>query len=479
MRLQNQSVLRTQCLIDGDWVGAGVTAVHNPASGAEIALVPSLDAREVTAAIDAADTAFSAWAAMTGKARGKVLRRWAELLMVHCEDLATILTAEQGKPLAEARAEIGSAAGYFEFFSEEASRVAGELIQAPRVDSRIMVHHKAIGVVAAITPWNFPAGMVARKLAPALAAGCVVVLKPAPDTPLTALAIAGLGLEAGLPRGALNVVTGDAAVIGPVFTGDARVSMVSFTGSTQVGRLLAAQSAPTVKKLGLELGGHAPFIVLADADIDAAVAGAFNAKYRNMGQTCVSPNRFYVHESLHAAFLSGLEEMVAGLVVGDGFDPDTTQGPLINMQAVEKVERHVADAVARGGVVRAGGGRHPSGGTYFEPTIIDGVTNEMLLAQEETFGPVAPVSTFRDLEAVIASANASPYGLASYIYGRDISAILTLAERLDYGMVGINAIHLGLETAPIGGVKQSGLGREGSRHGLLEYCEMQYLLLGV
>lgn len=479
MKLQDQGLFRAQCWVGGDWIGVGVTPVRDPASGVEIARVPVLGAVEVDAAVASARGALAGWSALTGKARGAVLRRWADLLLEHCEDLANILTAEQGKPLAEARAEIVSAASYFEFFAEEARRVGGELIQAPRSDSRIMVRHKAIGVVAAITPWNFPASMVARKLAPALAAGCTIVLKPAPETPLTALAMAELGQRAGLPQGALNVVTGEAAVIGAVLTGHADVTMISFTGSTQIGRLLAAQSAPTIKKLGLELGGHAPFVVLADADLDAAVAGAFGAKYRNMGQTCVCPNRFFVHETLHAEFLMRLADQVAALVVGDGRDPASTQGPLINMLAVEKVERHVADAVAQGGTLLAGGSRHQLGGTYFEPTIIDGVTDVMLLAQEETFGPVAAVTAFSDLEAVVSSVNASPYGLAGYVYGRDISTVLTLAERLDYGMVGINAVHLGLEVAPIGGLKQSGLGREGSHHGLLDYCEMQYLLLGI
>ncbi len=463
----------------GAWQGEPADAVHNPATGEEIVRVPSLGADGARAAIAAAREAFGGWSALTGRERGAVLRRWAGLLRDNVEDLAFILTAEQGKPLAEARAEIASAAGYFEFFAEEAARVGGEIIQAPRRDSRILVQYRPIGVVAAITPWNFPVSMAARKLAPALAAGCTLVLKPAPETPLSALAMAELGLRAGLPAGVLNVVTGEAAAIGAVLTGHDDVAFISFTGSTAVGRLLMAQSAPTIKKLGLELGGHAPFIVLEDADLDAAVAGAFAAKFRNMGQTCVCPNRFFVHESLHAAFLDRLVERAGELAVGDGAQDGVTQGPLINAQAVAKVERHLADAVAAGARILAGGRRHALGGNYFEPTVLDGVTDAMLVAREETFGPVAPVTAFSDIEQVLASANASPYGLAAYVYGRDLGRVLPLAERLDYGMVGINAIHLGLEMAPIGGLKQSGLGREGSSHGLLEYCEMQYLLLGV
>jgi succinate-semialdehyde dehydrogenase/glutarate-semialdehyde dehydrogenase len=321
--------------------------------------------------------------------------------------------------------------------------------------------------------------MVARKLAPSLAAGCSVVLKPAPQTPFSALALADLASRAGVPAGVLNVVTGDAAIIGTALTGDHRVSFVSFTGSTAVGRLLMRQSAPTVKKLGLELGGHAPFIVLADADLDAAATGAFAAKFRNMGQTCVCPNRFFVHESVRAGFMDRLSSHVAGLVTGDGTDPATTQGPLVNTAALAKVEAHVADALAHGARLVCGGTRDPLGGTWYRPTILDGVTDAMLVAQEETFGPVAAISGYDDLDAVIATVNRAPYGLAAYVYGRDLSTILRTAERLDCGMVGLNAVHLGLEMAPIGGTKQSGLGREGSRHGLLDYCEMQYLLVGV
>lgn len=479
LKLNDPSLLRAQCLVDSAWQGSPVHAVTNPATGETIGSVPSLDTGSVEAAVDAARRGFDGWSALTGRERAVVLRRWSGLLRDHNEDLARILTAEQGKPLAEARAEIASAAGYFEFFAEEGARVGGEIIQSPRRDSRIFVHHRPIGVVAAITPWNFPSSMVARKLAPALAAGCAVVLKPAPETPLSALAMAELAQRAGLPAGVLNVVTGDASTIGAVLTAHADVAFISFTGSTGVGRLLMAQAAPTIKKLGLELGGHAPFIVLADADIEAAVTGAFAAKFRNMGQTCVCPNRFFVHESLHGAFVEQLVARMNGLVVGDGAAPGTTQGPLINARAVEKVERHIADAVEKGAMVVTGGRRHRLGGQYFEATVLDGVRDDMLLANEETFGPVAPITAFSDIGQVVASANASAYGLAAYLYGRDLGKVLPLAERLDYGMVGINAVHLGLEMAPIGGMKQSGLGREGSSHGLLEYCEMQYLLVGV
>lgn len=479
LKLNDPTLLKTQCLIGDAWLGGAAEAVVNPASGTEMGRVPRLDGEGALAAISAARQAFGGWSALTGRERGQVLRRWAGLLRDNGEDLAQILTGEQGKPLAEARAEIASAAGYFEFFAEEAARVGGEIVQAPRRDSRILVQFRPIGVVAAITPWNFPASMVARKLAPALAAGCTVVLKPAPETPLSALAMAELGLRAGLPAGALNVITGDAAALGAVLTSHEDVAFISFTGSTAVGRLLMAQSAPTIKKLGLELGGHAPFIVLEDADLDAAVSGAFAAKFRNMGQTCVCPNRFFVHESLREAFLERLTARVGDLVVGDGVREGVTQGPLINEQAAAKVERHLADAVAAGARILAGGARHRLGGSFFEPTIVDGVTDAMLVAREETFGPVAPITGFSEVEQVLTSINASPYGLAAYVYGRDLGRVLPLAERLECGMVGINAIHLGLEMAPIGGFKQSGLGREGSSHGLREYCEMQYLLLGV
>lgn len=479
LAIRNVSFLRQQCLIDGEWMGAGADPVRDPATGHEIGRVPRFGKRETEMAVRAARGAFMGWAAQTGRDRGLILKSWAGLMRDNVDELARILTAEQGKPLAESRAEFLSAAGYFDYYAEEASRVVGEIVEAPRRDSRVFIRHRPIGVVAAITPWNFPAGMVARKLAPALAAGCAVVLKPAPETPLTALAIAEFGVRAGLPAGVLNVVTGDAVAIGSVLTSHPDVAHIAFTGSTETGRLLMEKSASTIKKLGLELGGHAPFVVLADADIEAAADLAFAAKFRNMGQTCVCPNRLFVHREVARRFTTRLQERMGELVLGNGFDESVTQGPLINEEATIKVERHVEDALARGARLLRGGRRSDLGGTFYEPTLIDGVTDDMLVACEETFGPVAPITEFDDIDAVIEVANNSIYGLAAYIFGRDFSTLLRTAERLDFGMVGMNAIHLGMEVAPIGGIKQSGIGREGSRHGLLEYCEMQYLLAAV
>lgn len=460
--------------LTGDW-----STVADPATGATVGCVLAMDPHQVRAAIDAGHTAFARWSATLPQERSKVLRRLAALIVENAEDLAGLLTAEQGKPLAEARAEIGSAAGYFDFFAEEARRLNGEIIAPPRADSRILVSHKPVGLVAAITPWNFPASMVARKLAPALAAGCTVVLKPAPQTPLSALALASLAARAGLPEGVLGVVTGDAATIGAVLTGDPRIAFLSFTGSTATGRLLYAQCAGTIKKLGLELGGNAPFIVLADADLDKAATAAVAAKFRNSGQTCVCPNRFYVHEAVYDGFMERFLDQVDRLVPGDGRDAASTLAPLIDTSALAKVERHVADAVARGATLTRGGRRAVIGGTWYDATVLENVDATMLVSCEETFGPVAAMSRFDNLEAVKASVNASNFGLAGYIWGRDISTLMRTAEALDLGMVGINAVHLGLEMAPIGGVKQSGLGREGGHAGILEYCEQQYLLIGV
>ncbi len=453
--------------------------VCDPATGAAVGHVPSMSAAVVKAAIGVARGAFAEWSSVSPHERSRVLRRLAQLISEHTEDLAGLLTAEQGKPLAEARAEIGSAAGYFEFFADEARRVNGEIIASPRADSRIFVAHKPIGVVAAITPWNFPASMVARKLAPALAAGCTVVLKPAPQTPFSALAMAGLARLAGLPEGALQVVTGDAATIGSVLTQDPRVGFLSFTGSTSTGRLLYAQCAGTIKKLGLELGGHAPFIVLPDADLDKAAAAAVAAKFRNAGQTCVCPNRFFVHDAIYATFLEKFLAQVDQLVPGDGRDPKSTLAPLIDEAALEKVERHVSDALAKGATLTRGGRRVAPGRTWYEATVLENVGSDMIVAYEETFGPVAAISRFTEIGEVKATVNESQYGLAGYIWGRDVAVLLRTAETLDLGMVGINAIHLGMEMAPIGGVKQSGLGREGGHAGILEYCEQQYLLVGV
>ncbi|MBX3538141.1 MAG: NAD-dependent succinate-semialdehyde dehydrogenase [Chelatococcus sp.] len=460
-------------------VPVGWLGVDDPATGEAVGQVRAFSADDTRAAVASAHAAFPAWSGETHQARGAILSRMAQLLLDHSEDLATLLTAEQGKPLAESRAEVASAAGYFSFFAEEARRLNGEIIASPRADSRILVHHKPIGVVAAITPWNFPISMVARKLAPALAAGCTVVLKPAPQTPLCALALAYLCREAGLPAGALEVVSGDAVTIGSVLTQDPRIAFLSFTGSTATGRILYGQCAGTIKKLGLELGGHAPFIVLPDADLEKAAALAAAAKFRNAGQTCVCPNRFFVHDVVYDDFLARFLVQVDALVPGDGRDPSSTLAPLIDEAALAKVERHVTDAVAKGARLTRGGRRAAVGRAWYEATVLEDVGNDMLVACEETFGPVAAITRFTDLEGVKASVNASSYGLAGYVFGRDISSVLRTAESLDLGMVGINAIHLGLEMAPIGGVKQSGLGREGGHAGILEYCEQQYLLIGM
>ncbi len=472
------SLLRQQCLVNGAWTGQPSLAIRNPADGTVIGQVPDLGREGAIAAVEAASATFPAWSGLIAKDRGLILRRFADLLMQQADALAAILTAEQGKPLAEARGEILSAAGYIDFFADEARRIRGEVIPAHRQDSRILVLRQPIGVVAAITPWNFPAGMVARKIGPALAAGCTVVLKPAPETPFTALAMAALAQEAGLPAGVLNVVTGDAAAIGDVFCTHPAVRFIAFTGSTAVGKLLMRQAAAGVKKIGLELGGHAPFIVLEDADLDAAVEGAMIAKFRNMGQTCVCANRIWLHASIHDAFLERFTAQVAKLTLGRGDAAGITQGPLINQRAVAKVESHVSDALAKQAKLLAGGNRSALGGTYYEPTVLCEVSDDMLIAREETFGPVAAVSRFTDDADLVARANAGDYGLAAYLYGRDLGRVIRLAERLEYGMVGINAVALGTEQAPIGGFKQSGIGREGSHHGIEEYCEMKYLLVG-
>ncbi len=457
----------------------GWLAVMDPATEEAVGYVRDMQAEDASHAIGAAHDAFAAWSARMPQDRTRILRRLSGLIVENADDLAALLTAEQGKPLVEARAEILSAASYFDFFAEEARRINGEFISAPRADSRILAINKPIGVVAAITPWNFPASMVARKLAPALAAGCTVVLKPAPQTPLSSLAIASLASKAGLPDGVLNVVTGDASTIGAVLTRDPRVAFLSFTGSTAAGRLLYSQCAGTIKKLGLELGGHAPFIVLPDADVDKAAAAAAAAKFRNAGQTCVCPNRFFVHESVYDAFLRAFLGQVDLLVPGDGRDPASSLAPLIDEAAVAKVERHVADATQRGARLTRGGQRAAIGGTWFEATVLEDVDGTMLVSFEETFGPVAALTRYRDLDDVRLMINASQYGLAGYVWGRDMSTLIRTAESLELGMVGLNAIHLGMEMAPIGGIKQSGLGREGGHAGILEYCEQQYLLVGL
>ncbi len=478
MQLKDPGLLRGQMLIDGVFLGHGEIAIRNPATGAVLAQVPDGGAGEATAAVEAAASAQKPWAALTAKQRGAILRKWFELIIAARDDLALIMTSEQGKPLAEARGEIDYAASFIEFYAEEAKRVYGEVIPSPWPDARILTLRQPIGVMAAITPWNFPAAMITRKCAPALAAGCACVIKPAPETPLTALALGELAMRAGLPPGVINIITGDAAAIGKVFCEHPAVRFVGFTGSTEVGKLLMRQAALGVKKVGLELGGNAPFIVFDDADLDAAVAGAMVSKYRNMGQTCVCANRLYVQEGIYDAFAAKLAEAVGKLKVGDGVEEGVQQGPLITLKAVEKVEAHIADALSKGARALVGGKRHELGGTFFQPTVLADVTPEMIVARDETFGPVAPLFHFTDEADVIAQANATQYGLAAYFYARDLGRVFRVAEALDYGMVGVNSGIISTEVAPFGGVKQSGLGREGSRHGIEEFVEIKYVLLG-
>jgi succinate-semialdehyde dehydrogenase/glutarate-semialdehyde dehydrogenase len=483
MQLRDPALLRTQAFIDGAWTGTAPTyPICNPANGETLANVPDLGAVETRVAIDAANRAWPAWRAAAGKERAAVLRRWFDLITAKADDIAAIMTAEQGKPLPEAKGEVAYAASFVEWFAEEAKRVYGDTIPAPTRDRRLIVLKQPIGVCAAITPWNFPAAMITRKVAPALAAGCTVVIKPAEQTPLTALALAELAQRAGFPAGVINVVTASAASaprVGAELTANPIVRKLSFTGSTEVGRLLMAQCAPTIKKVSLELGGNAPFIVFDDADVDAAVDGAMASKYRNAGQTCVCANRLLVQEGVYEAFASRLAAKVAALKVGAGTEDGVNQGPLIDAQAIEKVEAHVADALAKGARVLTGGHRHARGGTFFEPTVLADVTPEMRCAREETFGPVAPLFKFKDEAEAIRLANATEYGLAAYFYARDLSRVWRVAEALEYGMVGVNVGIIANEVAPFGGVKQSGIGREGSRYGIEEYLELKYLCLSV
>ncbi len=478
MKLNDPSLLKTQMLLGGVWRGDGALEIRNPANGALLGRVPNGGAAEAAEAVEIAARAQKIWAAHTAKQRSGLLRKWFDLIVAAREDLAVIMTSEQGKPLAEARGEIDYAASFIEFYAEEAKRIYGETIPSPWPDARIVTLRQPIGVMTAITPWNFPAAMITRKCAPALAAGCACVVKPAPETPLTALALGELAVRAGLPPGVLNMVTGDAPAIGKVFCEHPAVRFVGFTGSTEVGKLLMRQAASGVKKVGLELGGNAPFIVFDDADLDAAVAGAMLSKYRNMGQTCVCANRLYVQEGVYGAFAGKLAEAVAKLKVGDGLAEGVQKGPLINSEALVKVEAHIADAVAKGGRVLVGGQRHELGGTFFQPTVICDVTPDMAVAREETFGPVAPLFRFKDEADVIAQANATQYGLAAYFYARDLGRVFRVAEALEYGMVGVNSGIISTEVAPFGGVKESGLGREGSRHGIEEFVEIKYVLLG-
>ena len=480
MQLKDPSLFKQQAYVDGQWIGADSGAtfdVTDPATGEVIAKVADLGAAETARAIAAAEIAQKAWAAKTGKERANILRRWFDLMLANVDDLAYLMTREQGKPLAEAKGEIAYAASFIEWFAEEGKRVDGEVLATPAADKRLVTLRQPVGVCAAITPWNFPAAMITRKAAPALAAGCSIVIKPAELTPLSAFALAELAHRAGIPAGVLQVVTGDAKTIGGVLTSSPVVRKLSFTGSTEVGRILMAQSAPTIKRLSLELGGNAPFIVFDDADVDAAVEGAIVAKYRNGGQTCVCANRFYIQDGIYEAFAAKFAERTGQLRVGNGLEAGVVIGPLIEDAAIEKVSSLVEDATAKGGRVLTGGGKHRLGGTFYTPTVIANATADMRMAREEIFGPVAPLFRFKQDEEAVAAANATEYGLAAYLYTRDISRAWRTAEALEYGMVGLNTGLISNEVAPFGGIKQSGVGREGSRHGIEEYLEIKYLCL--
>ncbi|WP_310630296.1 NAD-dependent succinate-semialdehyde dehydrogenase [Paraburkholderia sp.] len=480
-QLNDPALFKTRAWIDGEWSGGGATfAVLDPADNGEIARVPDFGADEARRAINAANAALPAWRAKTGKERAAVLRRWYDLVIEHADDLAAIMTAEQGKPLAEARGEVLYGASFLEWFAEEAKRVNGDVLASPASDRKLVVLKQPIGVCASITPWNFPIAMITRKVAPAIAAGCTIVVKPAEQTPLCALALAELAQRAGVPKGVFNVVTADSAnsiEVGKALCESDIVRHLSFTGSTPVGRILMQQCAPTVKKVALELGGHAPFIVFDDADLDAAVQGAVISKYRNAGQTCVCTNRFYVHDKVYDAFVDKLAAASRKIKVGNGFDAGVSQGPLIDDDAVAKVAQHIDDATSKGAKIVAGG--KVTQGRYVEPTVLADVTRDMLIAREETFGPVAAVFRFSDEAEVIALANDTEFGLASYFYSRDLGRVWRVAEALEYGMVGINTGLISNEVAPFGGVKQSGLGREGSKYGIDEYVELKYLCMGV
>ena len=481
-QLKDPTLLREHAYINGAWVNSNETfSVTNPANGEHIASVPNLTADDANNAIKAAAAAFPLWAAKTGKERAAVMRKWFDLMMANADDLAALMTAEQGKPLAEAKGEVAYGASFVEWFAEEAKRVSGDVPSSTWSDKRMVVLRQPIGVCAAITPWNFPIAMITRKVAPAIAAGCAIVIKPAEQTPLSALAMAELAQRAGMPAGVINILTADAdrsIALGKVLCDSPVVRHLSFTGSTPVGRILMQQSAATIKKLALELGGHAPFIVFDDADIDAAVEGALQSKYRNAGQTCVCTNRFYAHESIYDSFVAKLAAGAARIKVGDGFEAGVAQGPLIDAQAMEKVADHVADAIAKGATIVTGGKAHALGGHFYEPTVLSNITPDMKIMHEETFGPVAAVIRFSTEAEVIAAANATDFGLASYFYARDIGRVWRVAEQLEYGMVGINTGLISNEVAPFGGVKQSGLGREGSKYGIDEYLEMKYLCIG-
>ncbi|RII30234.1 MAG: succinate-semialdehyde dehydrogenase I [Geobacter sp.] len=481
LNLKDPSLLRQQCYLNGRWLDAdsGATIdVTNPASNEKLGTIPKMATDETRRAIEAANAALPAWRAKTAKERSVILRKWYELMMANQDDLAVIMTAEQGKPLAESRGEIAYAASFIEWFAEEAKRVYGDVIPGYAPDKRIVVVKEPIGVCVAITPWNFPAAMITRKAGPALAAGCTMVVKPATATPYSALALAELGERAGIPAGVFSVITGASGAIGTEMTRNPIVRKLTFTGSTEIGKELMAQCSGTVKKVSLELGGNAPFIVFDDADLDAAVEGAIASKYRNTGQTCVCTNRLLVQEGVYDAFAEKLAIAVAKMRVGDGLKGEVQQGPLIDMASVEKVEEHITDAVGKGAKIALGGKRHELGGTFFQPTILTGVTPEMLIAREETFGPVAPLFKFKTDEEAIRMANDTEFGLASYFYSRDINRVWKVAEALEYGMVGINTGLISSEVAPFGGVKESGIGREGSKFGIEEFIEVKYLCMG-
>jgi succinate-semialdehyde dehydrogenase/glutarate-semialdehyde dehydrogenase len=481
LQLKDPSLLRQQAYLNGAWTdadGGATLPVTNPATGEQIGTVPVMGAAETRRAIEAANAAWPAWRKKTAAERARILRKWNDLILENTDDLALLMTAEQGKPLTESRGEVAYGASFIEWFGEEAKRVAGDTLPSPWPDRRILVTKEPIGVCAAITPWNFPIAMITRKAGPALAAGCPMVLKPAESTPYSALALAVLAERAGVPAGVFSVLTGKSKDIGGEMTSNPLVRKLTFTGSTQVGRLLMEQCAPTIKKLSLELGGNAPFIVLDDADLDAAVEGAIASKYRNAGQTCVCANRIYVQDGVYDAFAQKLVAAVAKLKVGNGVDDGVTQGPLIDEKAVQKVEQHVADALAKGGRLLLGGKRHELGHSFFQPTVIADINADMLVAKEETFGPLAPLFRFKTDEEAIAQANASEFGLASYFYSRDVGRIWRMAEGLESGMVGVNTGLISTEAAPFGGVKQSGLGREGSHLGIEDYLVVKYICLG-
>ncbi|WP_166365857.1 NADP-dependent succinate-semialdehyde dehydrogenase [Pseudomonas akapageensis] len=482
MQLNDPQLFRQQAYIDGAWVDAdnGQTLkVNNPATGEIIGSVPKMGAAETRRAIEAADKALPAWRALTAKERANKLRKWFDLMMANQEDLARLMTLEQGKPLTESRGEIAYAASFLEWFGEEAKRVYGDMIPGHQVDKRLMVLKQPIGVTAAITPWNFPSAMITRKAGPALAAGCTMVLKPASQTPYSALALAELAERAGIPKGVFSVVTGSAGEVGGELTGNPIVRKVTFTGSTEIGRQLMVECAKDIKKVSLELGGNAPFIVFDDADLDAAVDGALISKYRNNGQTCVCANRLYIQDGVYDAFVEKLKAAVAKLNIGNGLENGITTGPLIDAKAMAKVQEHIDDAVSKGARVVAGGKPHALGGTFFEPTVLVDVPRNAAVAKEETFGPLAPLFRFKDEADVIAMANDTEFGLASYFYARDLSRVFRVGEALEYGIVGVNTGIISNEVAPFGGIKASGLGREGSKYGIEDYLEIKYLCIGI